>query len=187
MTVKKYADDYDKGYTQLFGGESISKSSVLVEAYGTVDELNSIIGLARSQIKDKEISEMLHKLQRDLFNLGSDFASPITDEKTNEYVPRISEADIKWIEECIEKIDKSLPPLRNFILPGGSYSASLIHVARAICRRAERRAVSLKGEKGVNQVILKYLNRLSDFLFYLARWVNQKENVQDEVWVLNKC
>ena len=182
MGVKKYTDDYDKGYTKLFGSEFISKASVLVEAYGTIDELNSLVGLARSQIKDKEISDILYKLQKDLFNLGSDFASPILDEKTNKYITRITESDIKWLEEWIQKIDKKLPPLKNFILPGGSYAASLLHVARAFSRRAERRAVSLKGEQGVNQIILKYLNRLSDFLFYLARWVNQKECVEDEVW-----
>jgi len=181
MSIKKYTDDYDKGYTRLFGSEFISKASVLVEAYGTVDELNSAIGLARSQIKDAEISEILHKVQKDLFNLGSDFASPLTDEK-NTSITRIQESDIIWLEEWMEKIDKQLPPLKNFILPGGSYGSSLLHVARAISRRAERRAVSLKGEQGVNQTILKYLNRLSDFLFYLARWVNQKEGESEEIW-----
>ena len=182
MTVKTYTDDYDKGYTKLFGGEFISKASVLVEAYGTVDELNSLIGLARSQIKHKEINQILHRLQKDLFNLGADFSSPLTDEKTNEYITRIKESDVKWMEDLIEKIDKKLPPLKNFILPGGSHGASLLHVARAICRRAERRAVTLKGEKGVNQLILKYLNRLSDFLFYLARWANKEEGLEEEIW-----
>src|SRR3989344_3278473 len=119
MSVKTYTDDYDKGYTKLFGSEFISKASVLVEAYGTIDELNSLVGLARSQIKDKEISDILYKLQKDLFNLGSDFASPILDEKTNKYITRITESDIKWLEEWIQKIDKKLPPLKNFILPGG--------------------------------------------------------------------
>ncbi len=176
MSVKKYKDD-PKGNTHLFGGSVVSKSSNLVEVYGTVDELNSIIGLARSAIKDKEIDSLLHKMQINLFDLGSDLSSPM-----NKDVKRISQEDIKWIEEMIEKIDKILPPLKNFILPGGSQGSSILHLARSVCRRAERKAVLLIGEESVNQLTIKYLNRLSDFLFYLARWINHKEQKQEEIW-----
>ena len=182
MSVKKYTDDYDKGYTKLFGGEFISKASVLVEAYGEVDELNSIIGVARAKIKDQEIQEILHRLQTDLFNLASDLASPNTDEKTHQYITRIQESNVLWLEKEMERMDKELPLLKNFIYPTGSEGAAILHFARAVSRRAERRAVTLMGEKGVNQLILKYLNRLYDLLFYLARYENKKNNVEEVIW-----
>ncbi len=180
MAVKKYTDDYDKGYTKLFGGEFISKASVLVEAYGVVDELNSIVGVARAHNQDKEVDGLLHKLQMDLFNLSADLASPM--ESDGGYTSRIQESDVKWLEDEMVRMDKELPELKNFIFPTGSKASSLLQLARAIARKAERRAVSLKGEKGVNQLILKYLNRVSDFLFYLARYLNKKEGVEEVVW-----
>lgn len=180
MTIKKYTDDYDKGYTKLFGGDFISKASVLVEAYGVVDELNSIIGVVRAHINNKEIDSMLHRLQKDLFNLSSDLASPT--ESDNQCITRIKESDIKWLEDEIERMDNMLPELKNFIFPTGSKGSSLLHLARAIARKAERRAVALRGEKGVNQLILKYLNRVSDFLFYMARYLNMKEGIDEIIW-----
>lgn len=178
--MKIYTKTGDKGETSLFGGERVSKDELRIEAYGTVDELNSVIGAARAFNGDGEIDEILGEIQDRLFVLGADLATP--SDARNTTVPRISGKDIASVEKKIDEIETRLAPLKSFVLPGGSKPAALLHHARTICRRAERRVVSLRKKGETSEETLVYLNRLSDFLFVLARYANKTAKVTEALW-----
>jgi len=176
--TKVYTKFGDGGKTYLADGTVVSKSDIRVESYGDVDELNSFLGLARAEINIKEIDEILKRLQNDLFKLGADLATPENDKFQ---VKRMSEEDVKYLENLIDKFNSELEPLREFILPYGNKGAALLHVCRTVCRRAERNVVRAieSGEK-INPYVQIYLNRLSDLLFVLARWCNLKSGFSEE-------
>lgn len=180
MAFKVYTKTGDKGTTALWGGKRLSKGHLKIESYGTVDELNAYIGLVRDSIDIAESKEWLIEIQNKLFNMGSFLASAPGKEPTH---ITLDEADITFLEQRIDKMEESLPPLKNFILPGGSIAVSHIHVARCICRRAERRVVSLLETETVgNDYVLAYLNRLSDFLFVLGRFVAHTNKIEETIW-----
>ncbi len=167
---KIYTKTGDKGQTSLIGGTKVSKSNIKIEAYGTVDELNSIIGVVATYITDEVLTTFIHKVQCDLFDIGALLAEDSSKNKMP--LPKVEENDITLIEKQIDSLDAHLPILKHFILPGGHISAAQTHLARCICRRAERRIVELSIHEVVEPIIIKYLNRLSDFLFLLARKLN---------------
>ena len=175
--MKIYTKTGDKGSTSLASGERVSKADALVNTYGTVDELNTVIGVARSHHERTDrLNEVLDLLQHELFNLGADFAAA-------EIVPqRIGDENIKRLESIIDELEEQLPPLKNFILPGGHPVAAYLHIARATCRRAERLGVAAKDERPVSPVLLMYLNRLADLLFVLARYANLIYGHGDVPW-----
>jgi len=178
--VKIYTKKGDAGETALFGGTKVHKGDLRIRAYGSVDELNSVIGICRSFNAAVELDSILDEIQHDLFTLGADLASPKSVKSAR--VKRIAPVDIKRLERRIDAIDPSLEPLKNFILPGGNRSSAFLHFARTVCRRAERMVVTLaRHEKiGPNPVI--YLNRLSDLLFVLARWSNALSHTPEVKW-----
>ena len=180
--MKIYTRTGDKGTTGLFGGGRVSKDHLRIEAYGTVDETNSVIGIARGQLpatRHERIAHMLHRIQSELFVLGADLATP-TDAKVQ--VPRIESGHVATLESEIDALTSELPPLKHFILPGGAAAASTIHLARTVCRRAERRTVALQLQESLNEEAGIYLNRLSDLLFVMARWLNQEAGISEEAW-----
>ena len=171
----------DDGTTGLAGdGRRVSKDSARIWAIGTVDELNSAIGLARSLRADPDVDVRLREIQNDLFNLGAELATPA--DKFRKGMPQVEAKDVAGLETLVEEINKELGPLKEFILPGGSPTGAQLHVARTICRRAERFCVRLGKEKKIGEHIVPYLNRLGDALFMLARWSNQKASVQETFW-----
>ncbi len=180
--MKIYTKTGDKGDTGLFGGERVSKSSDRIEAYGTVDELNSFIGLAVAEVKDKKVKELLQKIQNELFTVGSDLAAPETEKNTKLKIVRVPEKFFTDAEKSIDYFEEKLDLLKNFVLPGGSKSSALLHVCRSVCRRAERRVVKLSSCDKVNKNILIYLNRLADLFFVLARYENKAAGVTDTKW-----
>lgn len=180
MSLKIYTKTGDDGTTGLFGGERVRKDSIRIEAYGTVDELNSAIGIACTAAPE-ELSELFRELQVSLFVLGADLATPL-EQKVTYSIPRIEKSDVERLERLIDEHESSLPPLKNFILPGGSECASHLHLARTICRRAERLLVTLRDEDTIGEHDLIFLNRLSDLLFVLARRANQLAGVDDVEW-----
>ncbi len=173
--MKIYTRFGDSGNTTLVGGTVVSKDEPHVGAYGTVDELNAFLGAVISFSEMKEITESLKRVQADLFIIGAELASA----KTNS---RISPARITEIEEEIDALSSDLPPLNHFILPGGSKTASLLHLARTVCRRAEREVVAVSKKSKINPHIIIYLNRVGDLLFVLARFVNYKKKVDEVIW-----
>ncbi len=178
--MKIYTKTGDTGGTGLFGGARIPKNSLRIDAIGTIDELNACIGTARSQIRDAEIDNLLHRIQNELFNIGADLATLDTHAKSDEL--RISPDFVRTLEKDIDRIEHQLAPLTNFILPGGSVAGSTLHLARTVCRRGERSIVSLADAESINPAILPYLNRLSDFLFVLARLVNHRHGQPEPLW-----
>ena len=183
--MKIYTKTGDKGETGFFGGKRVSKNHPRITAYGDVDELNAVIGVARSLNKNPQVDETLKKIQNDLFDLGAILASPDRERLGEKASGFIREEDVLFLEESMDRMDRDLPPLRNFILPGGSLLAASLHLARTVCRRAERKIVSLgekEGSGSVEEEILRYINRLSDFFFVLARWINLKEGVSESMW-----
>ena len=180
--MKIYTKGGDKGETGLFGGERVSKDSPRIEAYGTVDELNSFIGLALIEAKDNEVKKLLEKIQNILFILGSDLSAPDNEKNKSHNIPRISKINYEEIEKEIDKFDATLDELRNFILPGGCKSAALLHICRTICRRAERKVVALNNIVNLNSDIVILLNRLSDLFFVLARYENKISGIEDVKW-----
>ena len=178
---KVYTKAGDGGQTSLVGGARVGKASARVEAYGEVDELNSTIGLARAHINDPEIDKVLSHVQNDLFTVGSDLASPHEIK-----APRVDESLIKTLEETADGFLAQLEPLREFILPGGSTGGAMLHLARAVARRAERRTVALAESEEINPIVIVYLNRLSDLLFILARIVNQRDQVSETMTDFSK-
>jgi len=180
--MKIYTKGGDKGETGLFGGERVLKDSLRIEAYGTVDELNSFIGLALTEIKDAEIKELLKRIQNDLFTLGSDLAAPDNKKNKTHNISRITKSHFKEIEKEIDKFEIKLDELRNFILPGGCKSSALLHICRTICRRVERRVVTLNNKVNLSPEIIIFLNRLSDLFFVLARYENKISGNKDIEW-----
>src|SRR3990167_10423872 len=180
--MKIYTKGGDKGETGLFGGERVSKDSLRIETYGTVDELNSFIGLALVEIKDYEVKKLLERIQNTLFILGSDLSAPDNVKDKSHNIPRISKLNYEEIEKEIDKFDSRLGELKNFILPGGSKSAALMHICRTICRRAERRVVALNNAVNISPDIIIFLNRLSDLFFVLARYENKISGIEDIEW-----
>ncbi len=186
--MKIYTKTGDKGKTSLFGGERVPKYHIRVEAYGTIDELNSYIGLLRDQSIDKIIKNSLLKIQNELFVIGSTLATPPNKEKLKSgkerlQIDKINTNHISFLENEIDKMNDDLPPMTHFILPGGHTTVSYCHIARNICRRAERIVVQLSEESYVNEIILGYLNRLSDYLFVLARKLSKDLQVKEILWI----
>ncbi len=189
--MKIYTKTGDKGTTALFGGTRVSKNHLRIESYGTVDELNSYIGLIKDQAIDNQTKHILVKIQNDLFTLGSMLATPSEKEtlkngKERLNIPKITNESVTYLENTIDEINSSLPQMTHFILPGGHTTVSYCHIARCVCRRAERLSVSLHQQEGINPIILTYLNRLSDFLFMLARKLSQYLSVQEIKWIPEK-
>jgi len=179
--VKIYTKTGDDGTTGLFGGERVAKTDLRVEAYGTVDEANSALGLARSTTTSDPIAEWLEEVQADLFALGAELAC--TPGKLAALgTPRIDQKRVERLEQLMDLIDARLEPLKNFILPGGTAAASALHHARTVSRRAERRVLELHGVHAVSLAVRLYLNRLSDFLFLLARYENSVSSTPDIAW-----
>lgn len=180
---KIYTRTGDKGTTSLFGGDRVEKNHPRIDAYGTVDETNSFVGMALAHLADQpgeeKLSPLLERLQRELFVLGADLATP-TDAKP--VVPRISADHVEQLEREIDAFQTDLPELKNFILPGGTPAGATLHIARTVCRRAERRAVEASAAKDVNEQAVIYLNRLSDLFFVLARWANHQAEAPETTW-----
>lgn len=175
-----YTRTGDKGETGLVGGARVPKDSLRVEAYGSVDELNSVLGVARAFLKDKELNLLLAELQRDLFVVGADLASGTGHQQRD--VPRIANLRITELERIIDRFESELSPLKAFILPGGGMPGSVLHNARTVARRAERRIIALSRVETVNDQMIPYMNRLSDLLFVMARVANHRENKEEVEW-----
>ena len=180
--MKIYTKTGDKGQTSLFGGQRVWKDDSRIKAYGTVDELNSVIGAAVCDIKNEEIKQILGIVQDDLFTLGSDLATPVNKEIKGFLIPRVDENFVSRIESFIDKCDEKLPELKNFILPGGSKGAALLQVARSVCRRTEREVIALSKNVEIGSFVTVYLNRLSDLLFVLSRYENYLNNTPESNW-----
>ena len=178
--MKIYTKTGDKGETSLFGGKRVPKDSLRIEAYGTVDELNSIIGVCRSLTPAKEIDSILEEIQNDLFTLGADLATP--QDSQSKAVKRIQASDTSRLEQHIDAVEPKLEPLKSFILPGGSQLAALLHFARTVCRRAERVVVHLSRTEQIGEQPVIYLNRLSDLLFVLTRLANKLSDTLETKW-----
>jgi cob(I)alamin adenosyltransferase len=181
--MKIYTKGGDKGETGLHGGKRVSKDIIRIEAYGTIDELNSFIGLADTEIKDQKVKTVLNKIQNYLFVLGADLSSPEIEENKKKNIPRITEEHCTELEKEIDHFDALNEELRNFILPGGDKGASLLHVCRTICRRGERQVVTLNKQEIIGKNIIIFLNRLSDLFFVLARYQNKVSGVPDIKWI----
>ncbi|MFY8107848.1 MAG: cob(I)yrinic acid a,c-diamide adenosyltransferase [Bacteroidia bacterium] len=180
MTFKIYTKTGDKGETSLIGGVRVPKYHLRIESYGTVDELNSYIGLVKDSLNDAEVSNLLQEIQDRLFTIGSVLASD--PEKSKMKIPDLHESDIELLEKAIDYMNESLPDLTSFVLPGGHIAASYCHVARCVCRRAERLVVHLKTESEVPEIVSIYLNRLSDYLFVLSRKIIHDANATEIAW-----
>ena len=178
--MKIYTKTGDQGFTGLFGGKRVSKSDVRIDTYGTVDELNSWIGLLRDQEVNKSRADVLVEIQDRLFTAGSILATEPNNGKVN--IPELHDTDIEFLEKEIDKMESELEPMKSFILPGGHQSVSFCHVARTVCRRAERLAVELLDEEHVNLIVIKYLNRLSDYLFVLSRKMGKELAIDEVPW-----
>lgn len=178
-----YTRTGDRGETGLFGGGRVEKDHPRVEAYGAVDELNAVIGSALVGSSDEQVSEILSTVQRDLFALGARLATPEPQPgRKQPALPPLPRDRISAMEGWIDGAEEELPPLRAFILPGGSAAGAALHLARTVCRRAERRVVKLAGEEDVDDDVVVYLNRLSDLLFMLARLVNHRAGAEEVEW-----
>jgi len=179
--VKIYTKTGDRGDTRLFDGSKVRKHDDRVEAYGAVDELNSFIGAAAAFLKDPAFIGMLESIQKDLFSVGAQLADPgFKDQSRAKF--QLEAGRVAALENAIDGFETELPPLRQFILAGGGQAGALLHVARTVCRRAERRVVGLSAKVDVHPNVIVYLNRLSDFLFVMARLVNHREGKQEIVW-----
>jgi cob(I)alamin adenosyltransferase len=179
--MKIYTKTGDRGDTRLFDGTTVRKSDARVETYGAVDELNSFIGAAASFIQDRAILDVLLHIQRDLFSVGAQLADPRFRERGSGKF-QLPPERVTTLEAAIDQYETELPPLRQFILAGGGQAGAMLHVARTVCRRAERRVVELAADVEINPILIEYLNRLSDFLFVVARLVNQREGKQEIPW-----
>ncbi len=182
MALKIYTKTGDKGTTSLIGGTKVSKAHLRIEAYGTIDELNSYLGLCKDIIENKNSRIILNEIQDRLFTIGAALAcDPLKETKMK--IPDLKEKDIVLLEKEIDKMNKSLPAMKFFILPGGHPTISHVHVCRSICRRAERCCVRLEKENNeVEPAIIKYLNRLSDYLFVLARYTGHLLKIEEQPW-----
>jgi len=178
--MKIYTKTGDQGDTSLFGGKRLPKSSPRIDAYGTVDELNSQLGAVRALKPPEAVDVMIEKLQNQLFVLGADLATPLS--ASTAKVQRIGEEDIRDLEETIDRLEVQLDPLQSFILPGGSLVGAQLHTARAVCRRAERFVDALRRSEDIGASPLIYLNRLADLLFVIARYTNKLEGNTEIPW-----
>ncbi|MFN4313136.1 MAG: cob(I)yrinic acid a,c-diamide adenosyltransferase [Chitinophagaceae bacterium] len=187
MAMKIYTRTGDKGTTSLIGGTKVSKSHLRIEAYGTVDELNSHIGLCRDLLSDEQVRQILKDVQDRLFTTGSSLAcDPIKEPKIR--IPDLRSDDVAILEAEMDRMNESLPAMKNFVLPGGHSTVSQLHIARCVCRRAERCCVRLEMESlEVDPLILQYLNRLSDYLFVLARFVSHHLGAEEIPWLGRKA
>ena len=179
--TRVYTRTGDDGTTGLGGGQRVPKDSLRIETYGTVDELSSQIGVALAAGLDPRLAEVLLRVQNELFNLGSDLCI-LEEDKARMPVPVVEERHVVALERLMDELSEELPPLENFILPGGSPGAAALHVARTVCRRAERLAVALARAEPVGPWAVRYLNRLSDALFVMARYENRRRGVPDVLW-----
>ncbi|MCX6351935.1 MAG: cob(I)yrinic acid a,c-diamide adenosyltransferase [Bacteroidetes bacterium] len=178
--MKIYTKKGDKGKTSLIGGVRVSKASLRIEAYGTVDELNSFLGIVRDMYTEANAREIIYQIQNNLFTIGSHLAAH--PEKNKMQLPDIKDAAVTSLEKEIDKMNEVLPALINFILPGGYIAASYCHVARCVCRRAERLTVELSETEKVEPIIIQYLNRLSDYLFVLSRKICFDAGGEEVIW-----
>lgn len=178
--MKIYTKKGDEGETSLYGGQKVSKSSLRIASYGTVDELNSILGMVLAEKPTAKTERLLKIVQEQLFVLGADLATPISKEVR---INRISEKEVEFLESSIDDMETYLPALKNFILPGGTKAGASIHYARTVCRRAERLTVECSDDEEISPLSLIYLNRLSDFLFVLGRFENYSTNTEETPWI----
>jgi cob(I)alamin adenosyltransferase len=182
MAFKIYTKTGDKGNTTLIGGTKVPKNDIRIETYGTVDELNSWIGLINDQLNDAEFTNELREIQDRLFTIGSSLATD-AEKETKMRLPDLHQSDITILEKSIDHMTTSLPEMKSFILPGGHPIVSSIHIVRCVCRRAERLAVNMQQhELFIDEKVIQYLNRLSDYLFTLARYVGQKLGITEIKW-----
>jgi cob(I)alamin adenosyltransferase len=179
--VKIYTKTGDAGETGLFAGGRVAKDDARVEAYGCVDELNAVLGVVCTQIADEELLGALRRIEGELFCLGADLATPL--EAVSRWIVRITEAMVLQLEREIDAFDTELEPLTQFILPGGAPAGASLHLARTVCRRAERRAISLSHAATLNEAALRYMNRLSDWLFTAARLANARAGSPEQPWI----
>ncbi len=182
--MKIYTRRGDRGETDLFGGDRVSKDALRVESYGAVDELNAALGVCAAECAESDVRALLEELQCTLFSIGSYLATPEASQRAKAGIPEPSDSDVGALESRIDRIEAELPPLDRFILPGGTRAAADFQLARAICRRAERRVVALHRQDPLSDALLRYLNRLSDLLFVLARLANHRAGVKEPEWVL---
>ncbi|MBI2185090.1 MAG: cob(I)yrinic acid a,c-diamide adenosyltransferase [Thaumarchaeota archaeon] len=182
--MKPYTRTGDSGETGLFGGKRVRKDSLRIEVYGTIDELNSLLGYAKTYLQNRQASGVVEKIQADLFIVGGDLATPLDTGRRvgKKTVPRVTPEMTKQLEKIADDLAETLPPLDTFILPGGSRPGAILHYCRAVVRRAERNAVALSAEERTNSEIIRYLNRLSSVLFVLARKVNLDQGVGEQPW-----
>ena len=174
--MRIYTRKGDRGITSTLSGNKVNKDTLLIEVYGQLDELNSILGVSKSFIDNREINEILENIQKDIFIIGSEV---LLEESKRR---RINNLTIEKLEKLIDRYDAKLPHLNNFIIPGGTKGGSMLHLSRAICRRCERQYVKLSSEKKTNPFVNSYLNRLSDLLFILARYINTRKNREENIW-----
>ncbi len=189
--MKIYTKTGDTGNTSLYGGSRVSKSNLRIESYGTIDELNAYIGLIKDQEIPLEIKNILLKIQNELFTLGAMLATPPEKEtlkngKERLNIPKITENTVAFLENQIDKMNTELPQMTHFILPGGHQTVSFCHIARCVCRRAERLTVALYQKESIHLDIIKYLNRLSDYLFVLARKLSKELKSEEVKWLPEK-
>jgi cob(I)alamin adenosyltransferase len=181
--VKIYTRRGDEGETDLFGGPRVGKDHLRVEAYGAVDELSAALGLAAAHTHHADLRAICLRVQASLFELGAQLASPDAERRATSRVPELREDDVARLEAEIDALDAELEPLRHFVLPGGTAGAAAFHLARTVCRRAERRIVALARGDALGPEPLRYVNRLSDLLFTLARVENRRAGVPDVEWL----
>ena len=182
MATKIYTKTGDLGKTSLIGGTKVAKSHIRIEAYGTVDELNSFIGLLNDSVEDEHIKTLLKEIQDRLFTIGSSLACD-PEKEIKMKIPDLKEEDICLLEVQMDKMNEQLPEMKHFILPGGHTSVSTAHICRCVCRRAERLCVNmLEHQVFIDPIVIKYLNRLSDYLFVLARYIGHILNVEEVAW-----
>lgn len=189
--MKVYTKTGDTGTTALFGGTRVSKHNIRIESYGTVDELNSHIGLVRDQDMNVAYKKVLVEVQDRLFTVGAILATPPEKELLKNGQPRLQklgiiESDIEFLEKEIDAMEEALPPMTHFVLPGGHSTVSYCHIARCVCRRAERLAVHLNDIEPTDEMVIKYLNRLSDYLFVLARKLSHDLKADEVQWIPRK-
>lgn len=189
--MKIYTKTGDKGQTSLFSGGRVPKHDLRIESYGTIDELNSYIGVIKDHSPEGEDLKLLHNIQDRLFSIGSILATEpekMKDKKGNDRfkLPKIKDEDIEELEQAMDEMNEKLPEMTHFLLPGGHPVVSFCHVGRCVCRRAERRVTALHSEEPVNENVLKYINRLSDFLFVLSRYWGKKTNAKEVKWIPKK-
>ena len=180
MAIRIYTKTGDKGETSLLGGTRVPKHHLRIEAYGTVDELNSHIGLLRDVIDDNPTVDLLINIQDRLFTLGSHLAAdPVKNKMT---LPGMGDEDVHQLEKAIDQITADVPEMKSFVLPGGHIYVSYCHIARCVCRRAERAVLRLSAEEKVDDLHIRYLNRLSDYLFMLSRWLTKRMQAKEVPW-----